>query len=147
MLEIDMRMLPTIAEQKTEHSWMLPILQAAKDWDWEQDEKAEELMDNWIEEQATKLHPESQNAERVIRTTLLYLLESQAISKVKETHPTWAQYLPEILTPKEAVQLAKMEMSLSKEDEKAAIDLLTQMQNGSLQPSKELLGEVAQEKK
>ena len=147
MLEIDMRMFPTIAEQKTEHSWMLPILQAAKNWDWDEDEKAEDLMDQWIEEQATKLHPESQRAERVIRTTLLYLLENQAISKVKETHPTWAQYLPEILTPKEAVQLAKMEMCLSKEDEEAAIDLLSQMQNGSLQPSRELLGEVAQEKK
>ena len=145
MLEIDMRMLPAIAEQETEHSWLLPILQAAKDWDWEQDEAAEELMDNWIEEQAASLHPESEQAERVIRLTLLLLLENQAISKVKETHPTWAQYLPEVLTPKEAVQLARMETSLSEEDEKAAIDLLSQMQSGSLQPSKELISQIAQQ--
>ena len=143
MLEIDMRMFPTIAEQKTEHSWMLPILQAAKDWDWDEDEKAEDLMDQWIEEQATKLHPESEMAERVIRTTLLYLLENKAISKVKEIHPEWAQYLPEVLTPTEAVQLAEMEMYLEEEDVKAATDLLTQMQDGSLQPSKELLSQIA----
>ena len=145
MLEIDMRMFPTIAEQKTEHSWMLPILQAAKDWDWDEDEKAEDLMDQWIEEQATKLHPESEMAERVIRTTLLYLLENKAISKVKEIHPEWAQYLPEVLTPTEAVQLAEMEMYLEEEDVKAATDLLTQMQDGSLQPSKELLSQIAQQ--
>ena len=145
MLEIDMRMFPAIAEQKTEHSWMLPILQAAKDWDWDEDEKAEDLMDQWIEEQATKLHPESEMAERVIRTTLLYLLENKAISKVKEIHPEWAQYLPEVLTPTEAVQLAEMEMYLEEEDVKAATDLLTQMQDGSLQPSKELLSQIAQQ--
>ena len=145
MLEIDMRMFPTIAEQKTEHSWMLPILQAAKDWDWDEDEKAEDLMDQWIEEQATKLHPESEMAERVIRTTLLYLLENKAISKVKEIHPEWAQYLPEVLTPTEAVQLAEMEMYLEESDVKAATDLLTQMQDGSLQPSKELLSQIAQQ--
>ena len=145
MLEIDMRMFPTIAEQKTEHSWMLPILQAAKDWDWDEDEKAEDLMDQWIEEQATKLHPESEMAERVIRTTLLYLLENKAISKVKEIHPEWAQYLPEVLTPTEAVQLSEMEMYLEEADVKAATDLLTQMQDGSLQPSKELLSQIAQQ--
>ena len=124
---------------------MLPILQAAKDWDWDEDEKAEDLMDQWIEEQATKLHPESEMAERVIRTTLLYLLENKAISKVKEIHPEWAQYLPEVLTPTEAVQLAEMEMYLEEEDVKAATDLLTQMQDGSLQPSKELLSQIAQQ--
>ena len=145
MLEIDMRMFPTIAEQKTEHSWMLPILQAAKDWDWDEDEKAEDLMDQWIEEQATKLHPESEMAERVIRTTLLYLLENKAISKVKEIHPEWAQYLPEVLTPTEAVQLAEMDMYLEEVDVKAATDLLTRMQDGSLQPSKELLSQIAQQ--
>ena len=142
MLEIDMRMFPTIAEQKTEHSWMLPILQAAKDWDWDEDEKAEDLMDQWIEEQATKLHPESEMAERVIRTTLLYLLENKAISKVKEIHPEWAQYLPEVLTPTEAVQLAEMDMYLEEVDVKAATDLLTRMQDGSLQPSKELISQI-----
>ena len=124
---------------------MLPILQAAKDWDWDEDEKAEDLMDQWIEEQATKLHPESEMAERVIRTTLLYLLENKAISKVKEIHPEWAQYLPEVLTPTEAVQLAEMEMYLEEEDVKAATDLLTRMQDGSLQPSKELLSQIAQQ--
>ena len=124
---------------------MLPILQAAKDWDWDEDEKAEDLMDQWIEDQATKLHPESEMAERVIRTTLLYLLENKAISKVKEIHPEWAQYLPEVLTPTEAVQLAEMEMYLEEEDVKAATDLLTQMQDGSLQPSKELLSQIAQQ--
>ena len=124
---------------------MLPILQAAKDWDWDEDEKAEDLMDQWIEEQATKLHPESEMAERVIRTTLLYLLENKAISKVKEIHPEWAQYLPEVLTPTEAVQIAEMDMYLEEEDVKAATDLLTQMQDGSLQPSKELLSQIAQQ--
>ena len=124
---------------------MLPILQAAKDWDWDEDEKAEDLMDQWIEEQATKLHPESEMAERVIRTTLLYLLENKAISKVKEIHPEWAQYLPEVLTPTEAVQLAEMDMYLEEVDVKAATDLLTRMQDGSLQPSKELLSQIAQQ--
>lgn len=142
MLEVDMRMFPIIAEQKTEHSWMLPILEAAKNWDWNEDEKAEDLMNQWIEEQATKLHPESEIAERVIRTTLLYLLENKAISKVKEIHPEWAQFLPEVLTPEEAVDLAMREMYLNEEDKAAATDLLTRMQDGSLQPSKELISQI-----
>ena len=145
MLGIENEILYQVSEQKTEHSWMLPIMQAAKDWDWDEDEKAEDLMDQWIEEQATKLHPESEMAERVIRTTLLYLLENKAISKVKEIHPEWAQYLPEVLTPTEAVQLAEMDMYLEEVDVKAATDLLTRMQDGSLQPSKELLSQIAQQ--
>lgn len=139
-----MRMLPTIAEQKTEHSWLLPIMEAAKDWDWEQDEAAEELLDNWIEEQARSLHPESQAAERVVRTTLLYLLEKEAISKAREAHPEWAAYLPEVLSPREAVEMAAMEMGLSEEDKRAAEDLLRRMQDGSLRPSKELISQMAQ---
>lgn len=142
MLEVDMRMFPIIAEQKTEHSWMLPILEAAKDWDWDEDEKAEDLMDQWIEQTANELHPESERAERAVRTTLLYLLENRAMTRVKEIHPEWMPYLPEVLTPEEAVDLAMREMYLSKEDKEATIDLLTRMQDGSLQPSKELISQI-----
>ena len=142
MLEVDMRMFPLIAEQKTEHSWMLPILEAAKNWDWDEDEKAEELMDQWIEQTANELHPESERAERAVRTTLLYLLENRALTKVKEIHPEWMPYLPEVLTPEEAAELAMREMYLSKEDKEATIDLLTRMQDGSLQPSKELISQI-----
>ena len=142
MLEVDMRMFPIIAEQKTEHSWMLPILEAAKNWDWDEDEKAEDLMDQWIEQTANELHPESERAERAVRTTLLYLLENRAMTKVKEIHPEWMPYLPEVLTPEEAVELAMREMYLSEEDKAAAMDLLTRMQDGSLQPSKELISQI-----
>ena len=142
MLEVDMRMFPIIAEQKTEHSWMLPILEAAKDWDWDEDEKAEDLMDQWIEQTVNELHPESERAERAVRTTLLYLLENRALTKVKEIHPEWMPYLPEVLTPEEAVELAMREMYLSEEDKAAAIDLLTRMKDGSLQPSKELISQI-----
>lgn len=142
MLEVDMRMFPIIAEQKTEHSWMLPILEAAKNWDWDEDEKAEDLMDQWIEQTANELHPESENAERAVRTTLLYLLENRAMTKVKEIHPEWMPYLPEVLTPEEAVDLAMREMYLNEEDKAAAMDLLTRMQGGSLQPSKELISQI-----
>ena len=142
MLEVDMRMFPIIAEQKTEHSWMLPILEAAKNWDWDEDEKAEDLMDQWIEQTANELHPESESAERAVRTTLLYLLENRAMTKVKEIHPEWMPYLPEVLTPEEAVELAMREMYLNEEDKAAATDLLTRMQDGSLQPSKELISQI-----
>lgn len=142
MLEVDMRMFPIIAEQKTEHSWMLPILEAAKNWDWDEDEKAEDLMDQWIEHTANELHPESERAERAVRTTLLYLLENRALTKVKEIHPEWMPYLPEVLTPEEAVELAMREMYLSEEDKAAAMDLLTRMQDGNLQPSKELISQI-----
>lgn len=142
MLEVDMRMFPIIAEQKTEHSWILPILEAAKNWDWDEDEKAEDLMDQWIEQTANELHPESERAERAVRTTLLYLLENRALTKVKEIHPEWMPYLPEVLTPEEAVELAMREMYLSEEDKAAAMDLLTRMQDGSLQPSKELISQI-----
>lgn len=142
MLEVDMRMFPIIAEQKTEHSWMLPILEAAKNWDWDEDEKAEDLMDQWIEQTANELHPESERAERAVRTTLLYLLENRAMTRVKEIHPEWMPYLPEVLTPEEAVDLAMREMYLNKEDKEATIDLLTRMQDGSLQPSKELISQI-----
>lgn len=142
MLEVDMRMFPIIAEQKTEHSWMLPILEAAKNWDWDEDEKAEDLMDQWIEQTANELHPESERAERAVRTTLLYLLENRALTKVKEIHPEWMPYLPEVLTPEEAVELAMREMYLSEEDKAAAMDLLARIQDGSLQPSKELISQI-----
>ena len=142
MLEVDMRMFPILAEQKTEHSWMLPILEAAKNWDWDEDEKAEDLMDQWIEQTANELHPESERAERAVRTTLLYLLENRAMTRVKEIHPEWMPYLPEVLTPEEAVDLAMREMYLNKEDKEATIDLLTRMQDGSLQPSKELISQI-----
>lgn len=142
MLEVDMRMFPIIAEQKTEHSWMLPILEAAKNWDWDEDEKAEDLIDQWIEQTANELHPESERAERAVRTTLLYLLENRALTKVKEIHPEWMPYLPEVLTPEEAVELAMREMYLSEEDKAAAMDLLTRMQDGNLQPSKELISQI-----
>ena len=142
MVEVDMRMFPIIAEQKTENSWMLPILEAAKNWDWDEDEKAEDLMDQWIEQTANELHPESESAERAVRTTLLYLLENRAMTKVKEIHPEWMPYLPEVLTPEEAVDLAMREMYLNEEDKAAAMDLLTRMQDGSLQPSKELISQI-----
>ena len=142
MLEVDMRMFPIIAEQKTEHSWMLPILEAAKNWDWDEDEKAEDLMDQWIEQTANELHPESERAERAVRTTLLYLLENRALTKVKEIHPEWMPYLPEVLTPEEAVDLAMREMYLNEEDKAATTDLLTRMRDGSLQPSKELISQI-----
>ena len=100
---------------------MLPILEAAKNWDWDEDEKAEDLMDQWIEQTANELHPESERAERAVRTTLLYLLENRAMTRVKEIHPEWMPYLPEVLTPEEAVELAMREMYLNEED-KAATD-------------------------
>ena len=121
-----MRMFPAIAEQKTRHSWLLPIMEAAKEWSWSQDEAAEELLSRWIEEQAERLHPESKRAERLVRETLILLLEKEAIAKVKEKHPDWADYLPEVVDAKEA-----------------AADLLSQMESGSLQPSKELLSRIA----
>lgn len=147
MLETDTRLLPIIAEQKTEHSWLLPVMEAAKDWDMEQEEQAEELMDRWIRETAETLHPESRMAARVVRLTLLYLLENKAITRVKEAHPNWGQWLPEVLNPTDAVRLAQMEVGLSEEDVEAAMDLLGQMQDGNLQPSKEQLSAIAQEQR
>ena len=141
-------MLPTIAEQKTEHSWLLPILESAKDWDWEQDEKAEELLGNWVEEQVQREYPNRELAGRIVRDSLILLLENEAISKAKEIHPDWEDYLPEILSAREAAMMIAMEQPYdTTKDEEAAIDLLSQMQSGSLQPSKELLGEIAQAQK
>ena len=99
-------------------------------------------MDQWIEQTANELHPESERAERAVRTTLLYLLENRALTKVKEIHPEWMPYLPEVLTPEEAVELAMREMYLNEEDKAATTDLLTRMQDGSLQPSKELISQI-----
>lgn len=143
-----MRMLPAIAEQQTEHSWLLPVMEAAKDWDWEQDEKAEDLLGNWIEEQVQKQYPESYLAERIVRDSLIFLLENEAIAKVKEAHPDWEDYLPEILSAREAALTVAMEQPYdTTRDVEAATDILRQMEAGSLQPSKELLGEIAQAKR
>jgi hypothetical protein len=123
-------------------------MEAAKDWSWEQDDKAEELLGNWIEEQAERLHPNCSLAERIVRDSLILLLENEAIAKVKETHPDWEDYLPEILSPREAAMMIAMEQPYdTTKDVEAATDLLSQMQDGSLQPSKELLGEIAQKQK
>ena len=138
-----MRMFPAIAEQKTQHSWLQPIMEAAKEWSWSQDEAAEELLSRWIEEQAERLHPESKRAERLVRETLILLLEKEAISKVKEEHPDWADYLPEVVDAQEAAMLGAREVWAEDEDEEAAADLLSQMESGSLQPNKELLSRIA----
>ena len=129
-----------IAEQKTEHSWLLPVMKAAENWDWEQEEKAEDLLSQWIAEQTSR-----RNVARAIRTTLLYLLENKAIAKLVEKRPDWAAWLPEILDPKEAVALAEREVPLSAEEKAEAQGLLERMQEGTLHPSVELLGEAAQE--
>ena len=143
MLGIDMRMFPAIAEQKTKHSWLLPVLEAAKDWGWSQDEVAEDLLSRWIAEQAEKLYPESERAERIVREVLILLLEKEAISRVKEIHPGWTEYLPEVVDAREAALLGAREIWAAEEDEEAATDLLSQMESGSLQPSKELLSQIA----
>ena len=100
-------------------------------------------MSRWIEEQAERLHPESKRAERLVRETLILLLEKEAIAKVKEKHPDWADYLPEVVDAKEAALLGAREVWAAEEDEEAAADLLSQMESGSLQPSKELLSRIA----
>ena len=129
-----------IAEQKTEHSWMLPVMKAAENWDWEQEEKAEDLLSHWIAEQTSQ-----RNVARAIRMTLLYLLENKAITKLVEKRPDWTAWLPEILDPKEAVALAEREVPLSEEEKAETSSLRERMQEGSLRPSRELLGEAAQE--
>lgn len=142
-------MLPAIAEQKTEHSWLLPVMEAAKDWNWEQDAKAEDLLGTWVEEQVKEQYPEgSYLVERIVRDSLIFLLENEAIAKVKEVHPDWEDYLPEILSAREAALMVAMEQPYdTSASVMAATEILEQMQEGSLQPSKELLGEIAQAKK
>ena len=118
-------------------------MRGAKGWGWGQDEAAGELLSRWIEEQAVRLHPESKRAERLVRETLILLLEKEAIAKVKEEHPDWADYLPEVVDAQEAALLGAREVWAAEEDEEAAADLLSQMESGSLQPSKELLSRIA----
>ena len=144
MLGIDMRMLPTIAEQKTEHSWLLPIMEAAKNWEWEQDEKAEDLLSDWVTEQVEKEGLSSYSmAARIVQDSLMFLLEKEAIAKAKEKHPDWEEYLPEILSAREAAMMAAMEQPYDTSvDEEVATRLLQRMEDGSLQPSKELISQI-----
>lgn len=139
-----MRMLPTIAEQKTEHSWLLPIMEAAKNWEWEQDEKAEDLLSDWVTEQVEKEGLSSHSlAARIVQDSLMFLLEKEAISKAKEKHPDWEEYLPEVLSAREAAMMVAMEQPYdTREDEEVAISLLRRMEDGSLQPSKELISRI-----
>lgn len=143
MLEVDMRMFPIIAEQKTEHSWMLPILEAAKNWDWDEDEKAEDLLGDWIQEVSQKLYPQNPLVERMVRNVIILYLENEAISKTVEKHPEWYMYLPELLTAREAANWSEFEVrEAQEEDEIAAADVLQRMKDGSLQPSKELISQI-----
>lgn len=132
MLGIENEILFQVAEQKTEHSWMLPIMQAAKDWDELTADHKEWIADNWAEQKVTEILKEEnlysrENeylAERVARYTLLLLLENRAVSKFTEEHPEWNQYLLEVLSPEEAVEYVARDVMYVSEEMKEVATLV-----------------------
>ena len=129
MLEIDQSIVNEIAEMKTRHSWALPLMQLGQS----AADKAEEKMCQWITRTVTELYPTTYEAERIVRTVWLLLLESPAIERYVNRHPHL--HVPVVSDPGSAAYLGAMElMYVADADIKAAKEVLAQMQAGKLKP-------------
>ena len=80
---------------------------------------------------------------RMVRDALLMTLERKAISKFLETNNQWADLIPEVTDPQEAVLITAMDiMYLSKEEKDEAARILTLIDEGQIEPTETELQEM-----
>ena len=135
-----------IMKQTTPHSWMKPIAEAVGDdelkentADYEIGEWTQKVVDNKIQIKTDNNY----NVVRMVRDALLITLERQAICKFLETNNQWADVIPEIVSPDEAVYLTGMDiMYLSKEETDEAERILTLIDEGQIKPTEQEIQEM-----
>ena len=144
-----MKILPQIAAQPTNHSWMKPILEASKDWTELQEDHVEFLLDYWIENKVKELYPEMEDTyiiARIARNAMLLALEREAIAMFLEKNNEWADYLFEAESAEEAAMVAAMDAMASREEQKEAARVLEMMESGKLKPTEEEIAEMVEAK-
>lgn len=134
---MEQKKVQEIASMPTEHTWAARLMEL----DWQAAEKAENLVEKWIESQVERMGAGGETG-RIVRRTWLPLLEHRAIDmwldKEWERDPFWASNLgvPLLISPEQAVTWAtegEMWPIPEKEKEDARL-LLERMESGELRP-------------
>ena len=146
MLNITQEAVLQIMKQETPHSWMKPIAEAVKDDELKENTADSEIHD-WTQKVVDKqIQIKVENnyyVVRMVRDALLMTLERKAISKFLETNNQWADLIPEVTDPQEAVLITAMDiMYLSKEEKDEAAKILTLIDEGQIEPTETELQEI-----
>ncbi len=146
MLGMALEILPQIAAQATRHSWLAEVLAASRDWTEEQEERAEQLVIEWIDGVVKAEYPlleDRYDIVRIVRNALIPTLEGEAISEFLKKNNEWADYLPATESAEEAATVAAMDMMASREEADAAIVILEMMETGEATPDKSEIAAMA----
>lgn len=131
MYGIDQEILNQLASQDTQHSFLKRMMSM----NLQDSDKEKEKLSMWIEEETKKMFPKSRIAGRIVRESMLFLLENKAITSLLEKRPELIGYLPEVENPQEAAQLGAREvMYVPQEEIEYAEKMLRIIQNGILKP-------------
>ena len=146
MLNITQEAVLQIMKQETPYSWMKPIAEAVKDDELKENTADSEIHD-WTQKVVDKqIQIKVENnyyVVRMVRDALLMTLERKAISKFLETNNQWADLIPEVTDPQEAVLITAMDiMYLSKEEKDEAARILTLIDEGQIKPTETELQEI-----
>ena len=131
MLGIDDKTVRAIASMpKVEHSWIAERINQSQDLD-----ELENQLYQWM-----KPKVESQTKDndvwRMVRDSLIPLLENEAIEAFLEQNPQWMGYLPEVSSPQEAVSLAARDLMYVEPSQiKEAEKILRSLQQEVMPPS------------
>ena len=120
MFGIDQRIVNQIAQEETAHSPLLAWMTLPE----EEADVMECRLAIWLEGQT------SPEAARIIRESIFFLLEREAIQSYVEKHPEMTGYLPEVTDAMEAAELGAMEtMYVSEKEKEDAVRLLEKILN------------------
>jgi hypothetical protein len=137
MLEINHERVQAIANMPTKHSWAADLMKLEP---YEAD-LAEDRVCKWITETMQIMYPETDYAERIVRTMWLHRMEKEAISAYLQEHPWLYGIVPEVMDAEEAVYVGAADLLgvASEEDEEAAKAFLELMDKGYLKPDQAVL--------
>ena len=115
MFGIDQRIINHIAQVEVQHSELLPWMKLPE----EEADLMECRLAEWLEKQT------SPEAARIVRESVFFLIEREAIQRYVEKYPQMAGYLPEIQDAREAAELGAREiMYASPKAKEEAVELL-----------------------
>ena len=142
MFGIAMEAIHKIMAQKTEHSWLKPIMMSVKPEDWEHEEQVENQLNRWIEDLAQRMFPGSELTYRMVRDALIPTLERKAIAQFLSKENQWADLIPEVTDAKEAARIAQMDVMASEEEAKQTEQLLQILDLGLMSPNEREVKEM-----
>ena len=125
-----------LAKLPVNHSWAKPLMELEEP----QASEAEENLNQWIREITHKEYPELPKeynpVERVLRHSLLNLLEIEAIEAYREKNAENWELFPDIQDVSDAVLItnADMNYTMTSEEMDKAADLLIKILEGEIKP-------------